>query len=590
MLISALCDYYDNLSENGKVIPDGFSELYVSYMISLTPKGEIDSIIDLRETFQNGKSKKLVPRKIEILKRIETTTIRSNIIEHRGLYIFGLNYDKKGKRLTPYDEKNAAEKKHRAFVETNLDFVKDIDSPVVNAFRLFLNSWDPEKEKDNPLMSALGENVSKSNFIFCLSGNLESPLHKDESVLKKWKSTLKEDFSATEDVIIRQCPVLGEEYPVADLHDKIVGVKGGQASGTKLVCFNNKSENSYGKTQSYNSNISVVAMRKYTEALNYLLSSRCNHEFIDETTVVYWAQNGSQESDDLMSMLLFSDNSEEKLDDEMLNSLLKDCRNGVVTEEKLSNIERIDPETTYYFVGFKPNSSRISMKFIFRKSFGDFLLNSARHQSDLKIVGLDKAVSLWRIKEELISSKSKNENIDPALTSKLFEAILNNTIYPDELLYKIIQRVKIESNINSVRAGVIKACVNRHSRTKSIKEELTMSLDKSNENQAYLCGRLFAVLEQIQQKSSNYSLNRTIKDTYFSSAAARPASIFPKIMKLSQYHLSKLNNPKYFRDDIAEITEKLKNEFPVTLSLEEQGKFMIGYYHQINNKTKKVEE
>ncbi len=133
---------------------------------------------------------------------------------------------------------------------------------------------------------------------------------------------------------------------------------------------------------------------------------------------------------------------------------------------------------------------------------------------------------------------------------------------------------------NDIRKRIIKATINRNARLSGKKEEINLALDKENRSPAYLCGRLFAELEELQQKAANYSLNRTIRDSYFASAAAHPSALFPRIMKLSQYHLSKLGNPKYAEDQIAEIMDKLGGEFPQALNQTEQGKFIIGYYHQ----------
>ena len=114
-----------------------------------------------------------------------------------------------------------------------------------------------------------------------------------------------------------------------------------------------------------------------------------------------------------------------------------------------------------------------------------------------------------------------------------------------------------------------------------------MSLDKSNQNPAYLCGRLFAILEKLQQDASDYLLNRTIKDAYFASAASKPATIFPKLLKLAQNHLKKSNYPGFFNQSVEEVIDKINGAFPETLPLVEQGKFMIGYYHQYQSFFKK---
>ena len=109
-----------------------------------------------------------------------------------------------------------------------------------------------------------------------------------------------------------------------------------------------------------------------------------------------------------------------------------------------------------------------------------------------------------------------------------------------------------------------------------------MALDKQNDNQAYLCGRLFAVLERLQLDALG-NLNRTIKDAYFASATSNPAIVFPKLIKLAQFHLNKVQNSVRFNKLIQEIMDKLNGEFPNTLPLKEQGKFIIGYYQQYQN-------
>ena len=166
----------------------------------------------------------------------------------------------------------------------------------------------------------------------------------------------------------------------------------------------------------------------------------------------------------------------------------------------------------------------------------------------------------------------------------VIKSILYKNAYPDNMLSTLVTRVKTDQYINYVRAGAIKACINRKSRASDKKEELTVALDINNTNQAYLCGRLFAVLERIQELSAApVKLNRTIKDAYFASAASKPALVFPKLLSLSQNHVKKLNdgNRIFYSKMVQEIISKINSEFPDTLMLTEQGKFMIGYYHQV---------
>ena len=597
MLIKALCDHYDILSDAGNVLPDGYSKVKIHYLISLTENGEIDEIISCQKTekIPVGKDKikeRKVPVEMVLPLRTEKSGIDANIAEHRPLYLFGLNME--GDRLTPNDRTNKAKKSHDAFVEANLDFIDGLDTPVVNAYRNFLISWNPQNETENPWLLGLGKEYEKSGYAFCLSGNPDKLLHDEPEMRKKWEKEYTVSTENEQNVRIAQCAVTGEEVPIARIHNKIKGIYGGLSTGSVLIGFNNESENSYGNEQSYNSNVSEKVMRKYTETLNYLLGSSKHKVLLDDLTVVFWAMNKEEVYEDLfMSMLLGqSDRVSAEQTEQMLREIMEDAKQARITEGKLQIPDIMESNVDFYMLGLKPNSSRISVKFIFRKKYAEVLWNIARFQKDLQITKEIKPVSLSWIKKELISPKSKNEKVSPSLMSGLFKSIIYGGPYPVSLLETMVRRVKTDSGnekINVVRVGVIKACINRN----YPKEELKVALDKTNFNQAYLCGRLFAILEKLQQEASNNSLNRTIKDAYFASASSKPALVFPKLIRLAQNHLNKVKYPSFYNKQIGEIIEQLNGEFPETLFLKEQGKFIVGYYQQYQSffeKTGKNEE
>ncbi len=586
MLIQALCEYYDILAKNGKILSDEFSYVNVNYIVYITEDGKIDHLFECEKN-----TKEIMP------KRTEKPAICSNIIEHRPLYIFGLNFEK---GVLKTAEK--AEKSHADFVKTNLEFLEGLNSPVVNAYRNFIKNWNPEEEKENANLIKLEKKYNTSNFAFCLVGHMGELLHKDEEVLNKWKKMYWELESDQSNVVIAQCAVTGEKNKIARIHDKIKGIAGGSTTGTGLVSYNNPSENSYGKEQAYNSNISENVMRKYTKALNYIMDSEKNKKFFDDITVVHWAMSEKQECDDLMSALLFQDSdSSDTLDadrtERMFSAMLDDAKKGVITPKRISSITGIGEDVMYYIAGFKPNSSRISLKFIFKRKAADILINIAQHQLDMQISENMKPIPFWVIKKELLSPKSKKQKVNPDLLTRIFNSAIYGTDYPQALLYDIIQRVKIDTSsgtedksnkegktaknpFNRNRAGIIKACINRRARILYNKEEFKLSLDKQNKEPAYLCGRLFAVLEKLQMDASETELNTTIKDAYFASAASNPSIVFPKILKLAQNHMKKSKRPKYYNILICEIIDKLENDFPNTLALNDQGRFMIGYYQQ----------
>lgn len=599
MLIKALCDYYDILSQKGRVLPAGYSKVNVHYLISLTDDGKLDEIIDCqkKELVPSGKKmkEKKVPIEMTMPQRTEKTGIDANIAEHRPLYIFGLNLDKD--KLSPDDRTDKARKSHRTLVEKNLQFMQDIHSPVVEAYKNFLVSWEPEKEVENKWLLGLGKNYQKANFAFCLSGHPDCLLHEDPELKEKWNMAYTDKNEENDKGKIAQCAVTGRNEIIARIHSKIKGVNGGLATGSVLIGFNNDSENSYGNEQSYNSNISEEAMKKYTEALNYLLGSSKHKVILDDMTIVFWAMSSQETYETLFMKMLLG--QQEQLNsgqtEDMLKELLKDAKDARITEERIRSLDMIDPAVDFYMLGLKPNSSRLSIKFIIRRKYADVLCNIARFQRDLQVSEKFHSVALWQIKKEMISPKSKNEKVNPALMSRMLEAIMYGREYPLFLLETMVRRVKIDEGsvkINAVRAGVIKACINRN----NSKEELNVSLDKTNQSQAYLCGRLFAVLEKLQQDASNNSLNRTIKDVYFASASAKPALVFPKLIRLAQNHLNKVKYPVYYNKLIGEILDGLEGEFPDTFRLMDQGRFDIGYYQQNqelwkkSDKTEEMEE
>lgn len=527
--------------------------------------------------------------------RTQKPGIDKNTIEHRPLYIFGLNYDKG--TLTPTDATNKAAKSHNCFCEWNEKFFENIDSPICKAYLNFIRTWEPEQETQNPHLLALGKEYSSSYYEFGLDGSPETKLHNDskfKAAYEDYLAQLNAD-SDSDDTELSTCSILGEKLPQARIHDKIKGIKGGMSSGCVLVGMKESAFESYGKKQSYNSNVSEKAMKMYTSAFNSLLADRSHYKTFDDMTIVYFAMKKNDAEECNMFAGMFSG-----FEDELNKTVVTEADrniNTVMTQLKQGRTADMpyDPNVEFYVAGFTPNSSRISQKFIFHDKFGRIFDNVLKHQQDISFTEGQHQVSIERIKRELISPKSSKEKVPSPLTAALFEAILKGTRYPDELLSTVITRVKTDSDednnhfikLNDTRAGLIKGCINR----KQNKEEIKMSLDLENKNQAYLCGRLFAVLEKIQQDASGGGLNRTIKDSYFASACSKPSTVFPKLYKLSQNHIKKLSSPIFYNKLCGEILDGLDGKFPSTLSLDDQGRFIVGYAQQ--NKalyTKKSEE
>ena len=597
MLIRSLCDYYDIQSARGEAASDIMSEQPVHWMVMLTPDGRVADIIDRRieESVpqKNGKVKIVKkPIVVPLPKRTQKTGIDANIIEHRPLYIFGLNYDAKI-GLTPDDKTGKARKSHEAFVKKNLEFFDGIDSEIARAYVNFIKNWVPENETENEQLKKLGKEYQGSYYIFALDGSPECKLHKDKAVLAKYEELMAKAAAETaeSDDGIMMCPIEGERLRAARIHDKIKGIKGGNSVGAVLVNFNSSAFESYGKSQSMNSGISEKAMKKYTSSLNKLLADPMHHIYSDDMTVVFFAMK----HDDKAECDLFSDylNSSNGVTEDSTKADVRSVSENIYHKGQTGNAQALDKDVDngvdFFVAGFTPNSSRICQKFMVRNKFGKIIDNVKQHQQDMAICGSNGEIPLWRINNELVSPNSANA-ISPALQSDMFQAILNGTNYPYTLLETVVRRVSTDSDtedngfikINAVRAGLIKAFINRKARINGDKEEITVALNPENKNPAYLCGRLFAVLEKIQLEATDVKLNRTIKDAYFSSASSRPALIMPRLIDLSNYHLRKLKEGRaiYFSKLINEIMGKIKDSLPTNLSIMEKGEFQLGYFQQ----------
>lgn len=597
MLIRSLCDYYDIQSARGEAASDIMSEQPVHWMVMLTPDGRVADIIDKRieESVpqKNGKVKIVKkPIVVPLPKRTQKTGIDANIIEHRPLYIFGLNYDAKI-GLTPDDKTGKARKSHEAFVKKNLEFFEGIDSEIARAYVNFIKNWVPENETENEQLKKLGKEYQGSYYIFALDGRPECKLHKDKAVLAKYEGLMAKAAAETaeSDDGIMMCPIEGERLRAARIHDKIKGIKGGNSVGAVLVNFNSSAFESYGKSQSMNSGISEKAMKKYTSSLNKLLADPMHHIYSDDMTVVFFAMK----HDDKAECDLFSDylNSSNAVTEDSTKADVKAVSENIYHKGQTGNAQALDKDVDngvdFFVAGFTPNSSRICQKFMVRNKFGKIIDNVKQHQQDMAICGSNGEIPLWRINKELVSPNSANA-ISPALQSDIFQAILNGTNYPYTLLETVVRRVCTDSDtdsnnkikINEVRAGLIKAFINRKARINGDKEEITVALNPENKNPAYLCGRLFAVLEKIQLEAADVKLNRTIKDAYFSSASSRPALIFPRLIDLSKFHLNKLSEGRaiYFSKLIDEIMDNIEDNLPANLSLIDKGNFQVGYFHQ----------
>ena len=187
---------------------------------------------------------------------------------------------------------------------------------------------------------------------------------------------------------------------------------------------------------------------------------------------------------------------------------------------------------------------------------------------------------MWQILKETALLR-KPENIAPVLAGAVMRSILTGAAYPQSLLTAIINRIRADRTVNYLRSAIIKACLTRRYRINNKAMEVGMSLNKETTNIGYRLGRLFAVLERVQERA-NPKIKATIRDRCYAAGSSTPRIVFPLLLRLKNHHISKMKNrgeAVNLEKRIGEIMDGINN-FPSHFDLEKQGLFALGYYHQ----------
>lgn len=575
MILQALTSLYDALAAKGILEQPGWSPVKVSWGLELGSEGEIRELLPLQVEVTRGKKKLWAPRMMSLPTPVKRTVgIEPNFLCDNSSYVLGI--DGKGK---PERAKLCFE----AFRELHRSLMQEAGHPAAHALLAFLERWTPECAAQNAVLSPqLDEICQGGNLVFLHDGQM---LHEIPEIRALWQA----HFSNTENAEVMQCLVTGKRLPVQVLHPSIKGVQGAQSSGASLVSFNARSLESYGKDdgQGRNAPVSTQAAFAYGAALNYLTANPRHHMMMADTTVVYWAEDGEDGYADLLSCL-FGSNT---LDDDSLSDALH-----LVAVGKNANWNGIPlhPDNRFFILGLAPNAARLSVRFFMNGTFGALMKNVVKHQQDLQIVkpagDMHNELSLWWLLNETVNQKAQNKQPHPQMAGDLLRAILQGTPYPATLFEQTQIRIRAEQRITRGRAAIIKACLLRQPNFPN-KEVLTVQLNEETRYAPYLLGRLFSVLEALQQ-SANPGINTTIRDRYFSSACATPAVVFPTLIRLAQAHLKKLNSAgrTYYDRQIGQILACMDAGYPARLSLQDQGVFQLGYYHQTQKRFEKKEE
>lgn len=598
MILSALVHLYEELCKQGKIQAEGWGTAKVTHRILLDKEGHLCGIISARKKVQRGKTEREVPCEMCVpLPVTRSSGVKANFLCDNSSYFLAV--DAKGKVQRTIQCFEAAKELHHQVLE-------HCHSPVAKAILHFFDTWGSDKAgKDSSIQENLEDIIAGRNFVFQVDG---VDAIEDEEIKRSWENfqgTSQADKDSTS--LTGQCLITGaENQKIALLHPKIKGVHGAKTMDRNLVSFNEPSFCSYGKDkkQGENSPISEHAAFAYGTALNQLLADQRHTQVIGDTTIVYWSEHGISACQDFMMSFL---GNHAGIDDHALDTIVTHMRNGLPVD--LEGVE-ISPDEPFYILGLSPNAGRISVRLFLRNTFCKLVTNLSLHQERMKLAGPSwekQNIPLWKTLKATANPNGKEQAASPLLAGSLFRAVLQNTKYPASAFQNILLRIFADQDkaadggrsavekISHTKAAFIKAYLLKNGK-EQWEGKLQMALNENCNDISYVLGRMFSLLENIQQ-SANPTINTTIKERYFNSACATPASVFPILLKLANTHLAKLDERKavYFKKRMGALMDKIIMPeegipFPARLTLEEQGAFILGYYQETQARYKGKEE
>ena len=577
MILQALVKEYENLAQKGLVSKSGWSQAKVSYAIDLKDDGSIKVIYSLKTEEQRGKRTVWMPSLLYVPEMVTRSSgVAANFLCDNAKYFLGI--DENGTNDRVLDCFQAAKEKHIALL-------KDIDDVMAKAICSFFESWNPQTARENTFVQEKWDELNDGgNIIFCMGMEYAQ---NDEKIKAVWENSILQK----EEGRTGTCLVTGQKTEIARIHRGIKGVPGAQSSGAALVSFNAPAFESYGKEQSYNAPVGKYAEFAYTTALNYLLSKKEDTFSLGDSMIVFWAESGKKEYQDLFCLSMNPQPDNQK----QLQNVF-----GNLKAKRPVDLDDITIDLTqqFYILCLAPNAARLLVRFFYQNTFGNILKNIEAHYKRMEIVRPSwekeqKYLGIYSMLMETVNMKSKDKTPVSNMAALVLQAVLSGNRYPASLYTDTLIRIRSEQGrITYGRAAIIKAFLIKNYQWKE--GEAYMRLDGASSDISDILGRLFSVLESIQ-KDANPGINTTIRDRYFNSACATPASVFPVLLKLKNSHVKKLEreigggSKIYYEKLLTELMGKI-NAFPQRLNLEEQGKFILGYYHQTQKKYEKKED
>lgn len=574
MILQALVAYYNKLAARGEISKPGWAKAKISWAIELGDDGSVLGILPLKVESPDGK--KQIPREILLPAPVKKTSgERSNFLWENAEYLLGVQTKEDGGKTA---------KRFVTAKELHDSLLADVHTPVAEAIKAYFAACDPAAIASMLPDGCMDELRKGANLTFLYQNRFPGEF---PELCAAWDAHYggKKIGETFVDV------VTGEVVVPEATHPSIKNVQDAQPSGAALVSFNAEAFESFGRKQNLNAPMGKETAFAYTSALNSLTGDKDHRQHIGDMTVVYFAEDAEPVYQDVMDLCFAG--SDDRVTDAELHSILQNIAAGKQTDFAGKTLS---PDDRFYLLGISPNASRLSVRCFRQSSFGDVISRIKQHYDDIAIVTDNRSkwvdIPLWALLRETVNPNANDKTPAPQMAGDTLRAVLTGGRYPETLYRRTLLRIRAEHDITRGKAAIVKGYLLRNTKHRKdyayIKEASTMALNETSNYTPYVLGRLFSTLEAVQS-AANPGINTTIKDKYFNSACATPAAVFPILLKLANSHLKKLGGglAVNYSKQIGALVARLETAFPKTLSLEEQGAFILGYYHQTQKRFEK---
>ncbi len=546
MLLEKLVEYYSRLDPT----PTMYQNTPVKWLIDLDRKGRflgIDSTTGRAERRSDRGKEYLIPH----LQVERASGIKAKLLAENGEYVFGIP-----KKSRTEKQKKKVPLRHNAFLEQVKECADATHEPAVEAVFRFLRNLDVEKL---PLPDDFDAGM---NLTFRVEGEMPVDL---PAVRNFWAQKASRASGAM------QCLICGEERPPAKrlaYKFKRKHIPNGQQSGMALISANLPAFESYGRKASLISPTCQECGEKSHKAAFELIEDERTSLTIGPLRYIFWTRE--KEDFSFATLLTKPEPGEVKL---LLESAFTGKRRAA----------QIDPNP-FYAVAFGASGGRVSVRDWLDSTVGKAKDNLAKYfllQNIVERNGQEgHPLGLFPLAASTVQDATRG--LPPNIPQSLLHVALKGGVLPTGLLAQAIKRNHAEQDVTRPRAALIKmVLLSKQPQTKEV--DAMTCIEASNTNPGYLCGRLLAVLESLQYEAQGKT-GTTVVSRFYGAASSAPATVFGPLLRGAQNHLDKLrksNEGAYhaLQLRLGEVQCELR-AFPKTLTLEDQGLFALGYYHQ----------